>query len=189
MKFNFAQKKMLNFEYQRNKLLTLSSVLLLIVLLQSICLLFRNERTIILPPEVRKEFWAEGNRFSPEYLEEQAVYMMHLSMDVNQTNYPYNMEILMRYADVNTCNHLREKFERNLKILKSNDAATRFDVKDATIYPDKNKVYVTGIMRNFVGTKEISSKQETYEVSFKVVRSRLFLSDIKKVEETKEDGK
>lgn len=189
MKFNFAQKKMTNFEYQRNKLLRLSSILLVIVLFQSICLLFRSERTIILPPEVRKEFWAEGSRFSPEYLEEQAVYMMHLSMDVNQTNYPYNMEILMRYADVNTCNYLREKFERNLKILKTNDAATRFDVKDATIYPDKNKVYVMGVMHNFVGTREISSKQETYEVSFKVVRSRLFLKDIKKVEETNENEK
>lgn len=73
MKFKFAQKKITDYEYQRNKLLVLSSVLLVILLLESICLLFKKEKVIILPPEVRKEFWAEGNRFSPEYLEEQAV--------------------------------------------------------------------------------------------------------------------
>ena len=189
MKFNFAQKKMMNYEYQRNKMMSLSTVLLLIVLLQSICLLFRSERTIILPPEVKKEFWVEGNRFSPEYLEEQAVYMIHLAMDVNQISYPYNMEILMRYADVNTCNYLREKFERSYKVLKSNDASTRFDVKEVTIYPDKNKVYITGIMNNFVGSRGIGTRQEIYEVEFKVFRGRLFLKDIQQIEGAKKDEK
>ena len=51
-----------------------------------------------------------GNRFSPEYLEEQAVYMAHLALDINQTSCPYNAEILMRYADAETCAFLREKF-------------------------------------------------------------------------------
>lgn len=182
MKFNFAQKKMKDYEYQRNNLLILSGVLFLILLLQSIYLLFQGERIIILPPEVRKEFWVEGNRFAPEYLEEQAVYMLHLAMDINQTNYPYNMEILMRYADVNTCSYLREKFEKHYKLLKSNDASTRFDVKDVTVYPNRNKVYVTGTMNNFVGTKSISTKQEIYEVEFKIFRGRLFLNDIKQIE-------
>lgn len=182
MKFQFVQKKITDYEYQRNKLLILSSILLIILLLETICLLFKKERVIILPPEVRKEFWAEGNRFSPEYLEEQAVYMVHLALDINQVNYPYNMEILMRYADVETCNYLREEFEKNHKKLKQNDASTRFDVKEAVIYPDKNRVYVRGRKNNFVGSKSISSKEETYMVEFKIFRGRLFLKELKQVE-------
>lgn len=189
MKFKFAQKKITDYEYQRNKLLVLSSVLLIILLLESICLLFKKEKVIILPPEVRKEFWAEGNRFSPEYLEEQAVYMLHLALDVNQVNYPYNMEILMRYADVGTCSYLREQFEKNHKTLKQNDAATRFDVKESMVYPERNKVYVTGTINNFVGSKNIRTKQETYMVEFKVFRGRLFLKDLKQVEEGGNNGK
>jgi conjugal transfer pilus assembly protein TraE len=182
MKFNLAKKRILNFEEQRNKLLLLSGSLLIVVFLQTICLLFRNEKVIVLPPEVKREFWAKGNRFSPEYLEEQAVYMIHLALDVNQVSYPYNTEILMRYADVNTCSYLREKFEKHYKTLRSNDASTRFDVKDVTVYPEKNKVHITGVMNNFVGSKPISSKQETYEVEFKIFRGRLFLKDIKLAE-------
>ena len=134
MKFSYARKKVLNFEYQRNMALGLTAVLLAIVLILSSCLLFRDERTIVLPPETRREFWAEGNRFSSEYLEEQAVYMAHLALDANQTNCPYNTEILMRYADAETCAFLREKFEKTMRTLKKNDAATRFDVKEATVF-------------------------------------------------------
>jgi conjugal transfer pilus assembly protein TraE len=173
---------MLNFEEQRDKMLILSAVLLVIVFAQSICLLFRSDKIIILPPEVRREFWAKGNRFSPEYLEEQAVYMLHLALDVNQVRYPYNMEILMRYADVNTCSYLREKFEKHYKTLKTNDASTRFDIKEVKVYPDRNKVYVTGSMNNFVGSKPINSRAEIYEVEFKTFRGRLFLKDIKLVD-------
>ena len=77
MKFKLAQDKMRDYEAQYDKLLVLSASLLLVVILESLCLLLKNERVIILPPEVRREFWAQGNKFSPEYLEEQAMYMAH----------------------------------------------------------------------------------------------------------------
>jgi type IV conjugative transfer system protein TraE len=182
MKFSYARKKILNFEYQRNLLLGLTATLLAIVMILSLSLLLRSEKTIILPPEVRREFWAAGNRFSPEYLEEQAVYLMHLALDVNQTNYPYNMEILMRYADAEICAHLREKFEKTLKTLRKNDASTRFEVKEATVFPEKNTVHVKGILSCFVGSKQINSYPETYEVKFKTFRSRLFLEDFQLIE-------
>ena len=183
MQFKFAQKKITDYEYQRNKLLILSSVLLVVLILETICLLFKQEKIIILPPELKREFWVEGNKFSPEYLEEQAVYMIHLALDVNQVSYPYNMEILMRYADMETCNYLREEFEKNHKKLKQNDASTRFDVKDVTVYPERNKVYIQGTMHNFIGSKVIKTKQETYMVEFKVFKGRLFFKELKKIEE------
>jgi type IV conjugative transfer system protein TraE len=182
MKFSYAKKKILNFEYQRNLLLGLTAILLAIIVILSLYLLLRSEKTIILPPEVRREFWAAGNRFSPEYLEEQAVYVIHLALDVNQMNYPYNTEILMRYADAETCAHLKEKFEKTLKTLKKNNASTQFEVKDATVFPDQNIVHVKGILNCFVGSKRINSYSEIYEVKFKTFRGRLFLKDFQLIE-------
>jgi conjugal transfer pilus assembly protein TraE len=168
-------------------LLGLTTMLLLIILIMSLYLFFRSERVIILPPEVRREFWAEGNRLSPEYLEEQAVYMIHLALDVNQANLPYNTEILMRYADAETCSHLKNKFEKDIKKLKKNDASTRFDVKDVTVYPEKIIVHVEGRLNSFVGTKQINDQQETYEVSFKTFRGRLFLKNMKRIGEIEDE--
>ena len=104
MKFNYATKRMTNFEHQRNMLLGLVSAQLVVLMVMSGCLCFRSERIIVLPPEVKREFWVEGNRFSSEYLEEMAVYFLRLALDVNQSTLPCNIELLTRYSDVETAN-------------------------------------------------------------------------------------
>lgn len=181
MKFSYAKGRMIDFEYQRNVLLVLSAILLVILLLMSLYIFFKNERVIILPPEVRREFWAEGNRFSPEYLEEQAVYMAHLALDVNQINVQYNTEILMRYADISACTYLKDKLEKDLKKLKENNASTNFDVKKVKVYPNTNTVHISGMLNRYVGSKQINSNLETYEVRFKTFRGRLMLHRIAKI--------
>ena len=67
MKFKLTQDKMRDYEAQRDKshcdkLLVLSASLLLVVILESLCLLLKNERVIILLTEVRREFWDQGNK-------------------------------------------------------------------------------------------------------------------------------
>lgn len=186
MRFNYATKRMTNFEYQRNMLLGLVAVLLTILIVLSACLFFRSERVIVLPPEVRQEFWVEGNRFSPEYLEEMAVYFLHLALDVNQITLPYNTEILARYSDTETANYLREKYEKDIKKLKENDASTRFEVKEVTVFPDLNIVRAEGRLKHYVGSKCIKEGPAVYEVSFKIYRGRLFFKEIKQVEENDE---
>lgn len=178
---------MTNFEYQRNTLLGLTAALLFLLIIMSLCLFFRNERVILIPPEVRREFWVEGNRFSPEYLEEMAVYFLHLALDVNQTTLPYNIEILSRYADVEAVNYLREKYEKDIKKLKQNDASTSFEAKEITVFPDKNLVRVEGKLNNYVGSKRIKDSQETYEVTFRTYRGRLFFKGIKHLGEEKNE--
>ena len=186
MKFNYATKRMTNFEHQRNMLLGLVSAQLVVLMVMSGCLCFRSERIIVLPPEVKREFWVEGNRFSPEYLEEMAVYFLHLALDVNQSTLPYNIELLTRYSDVETANYLQEKYERDIKKLKENDASTSFETKEVTVFPDLNIVRAEGIFKNYVGSKCIKEKQAVYEVKFKTYRGRLFFKEIKKVEESNE---
>ena len=188
MKFNFANKRVTNFEYQRNTLLGLTASLLVLLVILSSCLLFRRERVIVLPPEVKREFWVEGNRFSPEYLEEMAVYFLHLALDVNQTTLPYNIEMLSRYSDTETGNYLRNKYENDIKKLKQNDASTTFEAKEVTVYPDKNVVRVAGRLNRFIGSKCIGDKQETYEVIFKTYRGRLFFKEIKNLKETENEN-
>jgi len=179
MKFNYATKRMTNFEHQRNMLLGFVSVLLLLIIIQALCLLVKNERIVVLPPEVKREFWIEGNRFSPEYLEEMAVYFLHLALDVNQSTLSYHTEILTRYSDTETANYLQEKYERDIKKLKDNDASTTFEVKEVTVFPDKNVVHANGILKHFVGSKCIKEFPVIYSVSFKTYRGRLFFKEIK----------
>jgi type IV conjugative transfer system protein TraE len=187
MKYLLFQKRSRNLEYQRDAMLGLSVLLLATVLLQAICLLFRSEKTIILPPEVRREFWVEGNRFSPEYLEEQAVYMAHLALDADRATFPYQTEILLRYADSGACANLREQFERRQKRLERNNAATKFDVSEVTVYPERNSATVIGNFSRFVGSKQTGTQRRSYAVNFTVRRGRLLLKDIQRTGEGSDD--
>jgi len=179
MKFVFAQKRALNFEYQRNLFLGLAAILLASNVLLAFCLIFRNEKTIILPPEVKTEFWSEGNRFAPQYLEEQAAYMTHLALDVNASNIKYNTNILLRYVEAEQAAHFREKFEKQHRKLKQNNASTTWNITEFIVFPDQNTVHVKGTLDKFIGSKQIGSLQREYEVSFKIKRGRLLLKDIK----------
>ena len=68
MDYRIDQKKRQQLTRQRTLLFGILGVLLFIVLLQSFALVYRSERTIILPPETKQSFWVEGNSFSPIYL-------------------------------------------------------------------------------------------------------------------------
>ena len=183
MKFDYANKRIVNFEYQRNVLLGVTAILLLLLFIISLTLLLRDERVIVIPPEIRREFWVEGNRFAPEYLEEMAVYFLHLSLDVNQNTLAYNTEILSRYADIETGNYLRLKYEKDLKKLKQNDASTTFEVKEVKVFPDRSIVRAEGILNSYVGIKRIKEAHKIYEVRFRTFRGRLFFKEITEVKD------
>ena len=53
MKLSFQQKRLSSLQFQKNFLGGLTVVLLAVVALQTLFLFFRNERTLILPPETR----------------------------------------------------------------------------------------------------------------------------------------
>lgn len=174
---------MTNFEYQRNVLLGLTSVLLVLLLILSSCLLLRSEKIIVLPPEVRREFWVKGNRFSPEYIQDMAYHYSHLALDANQDTFPYQMEILIRNSDTVTGQQLRGKFEKDYQKLKKNNAATRFKVKDMTVFLDQNKVHLQGTLDRYVGETPISSQEQTYEMTFKTRHGILLFKDLKRIDE------
>ena len=186
MKYNYATKRLTNYEYQRNVLLGFNGILLILLLIMSLCVFFKKEKVIVLPPEVRSEFWIEGNRFSPGYLEEMAAYFLHLSLDVNQSTLIYNTGILMRYADVESGNYLRQKLEKDRKKLKENNASTVFEIQELTTYPDLNRVRAEGKLKQYVGSKVIKESNEIYEVSFKTYQGRLFFKEIKRIEKKNE---
>lgn len=186
MKFNYATKRLTNYEYQRNVLLGFNGVLLVLLLIMSLCLFFKKERVIVLPPEVKRGFWVSENQFSREYLEDMATFFLHLSLDVNQSNFTYNSEILMRYADTESGNYLRQKFVRDKEKLKKNNASTTFDIKELKVFPDKNTVRAEGFLNRYIGSKRIQKSKEIYEVKFKAYQGRLFFKEMKRVEKKNE---
>ncbi len=191
MKHVFKIKRLTSLGFQRNFLLGLSSILLLIVLLQSIFLFLKSEKTIVLPPELKKSFWVEGNRFSPSYLEEQATYFCHLFLDVTASNILYQGDIILRYVEPAFYSHIKTQLLSEQERLKKENITLHFMPFEVKVYPKNLSVFVTGELHSYVGGKKITSSKKVYRVDFASHQGRLFLKSFQNLtdEEMKEEEK
>jgi conjugal transfer pilus assembly protein TraE len=187
MKLLLKQKLVSSFSFQRNVLAGLSVVLLLVVVLQTLLLFFKSEKIIIHPPELKESYWVEGNRFAPSYLEEMAAYFAHLLLDVNETSFPYQSEIVLRSVDSRAYGTFKTKFLEDLERIKRNNIATHFALSETTINPKNLVVELTGELLGYVAGKKISQARETYKVTFRAFKGRLFLSGFDLVQTSKQE--
>lgn len=175
MDARFDLKLRQDLHHQRRFLLGLSVGLLILTLMQGILLLFRSERTIILPPETKQSFWVEGNTFSPIYLEEQALYMTHLLFDVSESNILMQGEVLLRYVLPEEHGAFRVKILDDAKRLKKESLSLLFAPSECEVHVDSLSVDITGDLHGYVGNKRITTQRETYRVVFESKKGRLFL--------------
>src|ERR1700758_1710406 len=118
MKFSLSQKKLSHLNVQRDALAALSLIMLLIVLLQTILLFLKKERVIVSPLDAKQSYWVEGNRFSPSYLEEMALFFCHLLLDITQSNVLPQGEVLLRHISPKTYGAFKVKLLEDEKRLK-----------------------------------------------------------------------
>lgn len=191
MKHLFKTKRLTNLQFQRNALLGLSSVLLVIVFLQTFFLFLRTEKTIILPIDTKQSFWVEGNRFAPSYLEEHATYFCHLFLDVTASNILYQGDIILRYVEPEFYSNVKTQLLSEQMRLKKENLTLHFMPLEVKVYPETLSVLVTGELNSYVGGKKITSSQKVYRVDFSSHQGRLFLKSFQHLtdEEMKEEEK
>lgn len=175
MELNLKHKKISSLLFQRNFLGGLALALLVIALLQTALLFVKSEKIIILPPELKQEFWIEGNRFAPTYLEEQGMYFTHLLLDVSSSNILSQGEVLLRYADPAFHEQFKTRLFAEEQRLKKDNVSLYFTVTDCEVYPSELALEITGDLHAYVAFKKISTHRETYRMQFSAKKGRLFL--------------
>jgi conjugal transfer pilus assembly protein TraE len=173
----FEQTRISYLVSHRNILAGLCSVLLAIVLLQSIFLFFRHERVIVSPPELHQSYWVEGDRFSESYLEEMAVFFAHLLLDVSSESLLYQGEVILRHVDAESYSRIRTKLFADAAQLKKENATSRFQPKKAIVSRDSMEVKLKGTMTQYVSGKDVSSYEETFVVRFSAKNGTIYLKD------------
>jgi conjugal transfer pilus assembly protein TraE len=182
MDIRLDQYRRQDLKTQRTALLGLSATLLLIVVLQAYFLCFRHERTIILPPELKQSFWVEGNTFSPLYLEEQALYMAHLLLDVSESNILMQGEVLLRYVVPENHEAFKTKILNDEQRLKRESLSLLFAPHTCEVNVDTLTVDITGDLHGYVGGKRVNTQRETYRLAFESKKGRLFIKQCDVIE-------
>lgn len=187
MELNLKNKKLSSLLFQRNCLGGLVLVLLLIALLQTVLLFIKNEKVIILPPELKQEFWIEGNKFAPTYLEEQGMYFTHLLLDVSGSNILSHGEVLLRYVDPAFHEQFKTRLFAEEQRLKKDNVSLYFTVTDCEVYPSELALEITGDLHAYVAFKKISTHRETYRLEFSAKKGRLFLKTFEIIKSDNKD--
>lgn len=176
MDFHLNQNRLSDLKFQRNVLAGVCVALLGINATQSLCLFFRHDRIIVTPPQLTQGFWVEGNRFSPQYLEEMALHYAHFFLDVTEKNILYQGDILLRYVTPEAYGTFKAKLLEDEKRLKKNNLSTRFSPSEVAISPDQLTVDLSGELMSYVGDKKISQVRETYQIKFQNQSGHLLIA-------------
>ena len=185
MKLNLFKKRLSHLNVQRNALMGLSAILLLVVLLQSVLLFFKNERVIISPPELNQSYWIEGNRFSRSYLEEMALLFTHLLLDVTEESVIPQGEVLLRYVNPEYYGDFKAKLLNDEKCLKKQQLSLHFNPRNFG-FPEPLVIDVQGFLTSYVASQKVSQAQETYRLRFSHTKGRLFLDSFQVIQSDEE---
>jgi type IV conjugative transfer system protein TraE len=98
MKAGLTIKRLGHLYVQRNVLFTFSVLLGMSNLVLGMALVVKRERVVITPPDLKRSYWVEGNRFSPSYLEAWTLHCAHLLLDVTASNLSSQGAIVLLYV-------------------------------------------------------------------------------------------
>jgi conjugal transfer pilus assembly protein TraE len=178
MNSEFFYQDMPKFISQRNGLLVLAGLLAFNNIVLSGAFVFSSEKTIILPPEVRKSFWVKGGEVSKEYLEDMGWGLSKLLLDLTPSNYPYNHEKLLTFAAPEAYGRLKKKLLKEGEQYKSLQLSTHFYPSEILADPKTLSVSVKGTLSSFVAGKLVDTVEETVHLTLQQRGGGLLLESI-----------
>lgn len=178
MDAEFLQSKYQFIRFQRNAFLATTILLCLGVIVLSVCVLKKSERIIITPPILEKEFWVDAHRVSPSYLEQFSVYLAQLMLTKTEHSAESQRKAVLRHVAVDVAEKINAKLLQEEKMLKDEHASFVFFPIDVQVDLNALKAILTGDRTTYLSGNAVSSKRESYELTFSCKGARLLLTGL-----------
>ncbi len=150
--------------------------------------LIGTEKTVLVPPEIRRSFWVSGDAVSREYLEEMAYWYAGMALNISPAASEYQHALFLKYAAPSESGRLQAEMGVQAEFLKKNNVATQFSVSGVT--PDERnlRVALSGTLYTWAGDKKVDQRPAIYMVGFKFMNGRLHVSDFKETSDQNKFG-
>lgn len=167
---------------QRNLSLVFGVSMLFANILLVFGILNKEQKVILVPPEINKTFWVTNKQVSKEYLEEMAVFLSHLLLDQSPTSSKHKRDMLLKYISPSYYNELFGRIIKQEKYLYQNNISTRFSIKEIEVDSKQNQVFIVGDQENYVADKKVGTVSASYKISFEYKGARYLLTEFIKLE-------
>lgn len=178
MNSQFLEQNLKSLNFQRNILITLSLIMSVSLAVLSFFLFTKQERIIVTPAIIEKEFWVEGNRISASYLEQFGLFIGQLLLSNSAQSASSQRTAILRHTDPAYINILRKRLLEEEEMLKKQSAAYVFFAEKILVDPQSMQVNLTGERQTYAGGKQVSSNKESYRLTFGYVGSQLLLKSV-----------
>lgn len=182
MNSDYLKKNLSTLTFQRNIFLSLSFVLAVSLLILAIFIFQKNERIIISPPKIDKEFWVESSSVSPTYLEQFAIFLGQLILTKSPQSAAAQRSVVLRHVDPSVYGEINKKLVDEEKKLIKQQAAYVFYPTDIQMDMPNLQMLLTGDRIFYVSGKSVSTSRENYKLSFVYAGGRLLLKEISREE-------
>lgn len=137
-----------------------------------------NDRIIIAPPQVSKQFWIEAKRAAPEYLEQMGMFFAMLGGNLSPENAEYNVSLLINHIGGSSgTSDAKADLAAQALYIKKNNITQSFYPSAVNVDPEYNTVTIEGeIIRN-IGTTRISREKMFLRMKFYLENYKLWLQE------------
>lgn len=134
-----------------------------------------DTRVVVTPPNIQQSFWVEGNKASPQYVEQMALFFLGLMLTVDPGNVEYQTSVVLQHTAPELYSVLKPELDVFAKRVKKDSVAQAF-------YPGGEAriqgmtARISGRMVRFVGEKLTSNQQKHYQVGFKLQNGKIYVT-------------
>ena len=172
---------------QRNFLVSMVAILIGLNLIQSLALLFREDKVVVVPADLRQEIWVKGNKVSMTYLEEMGILFADLILETTPKGAAFRRDVILRNSSASGYGSLRLKLLEEEKRLKKMNLSTSFQANSVKVDQNKLAVEIKGHLLRYVGEKRISQSLDVYRFEFEFHRGRLLIKSFKLIKSDKNE--
>lgn len=137
-----------------------------------------SQKVIVVPPEIRKEFWVTGKTVSRSYLEQVFYYVTSSILNVSPETVDESISRIYVFltTDPVLVGKIKRAFQDYALAIKTKRVYQAF--YPMSIEFKGNKAIVRGFMKKIVGAGEVIEESKEVKYTFRVQNGRLFIEGI-----------
>lgn len=136
--------------------------------------LYTNERIVVVPTNVSKEFWISSNKLSESYLNQMGQYVSTALMNVSPNSAKQQFELVLELAAPEFYQTLKMELNNQNKYLVENGITSAFYPKSYKF--EKDKIVINGQKNNIIGDKVVERRDIVLTVNYIVQNGRFYIS-------------
>jgi len=136
----------------------------------------QNQRVIVLPPKVTKEFWVTGNKISKSYLEQMGQFVAFYLFNVSPNTAKTSIENILAYVEPQFYSKVKALLYEQVNYITQNDISRVFYPSVVKIEPGVIKVI--GIIKDIIGNKVVNQQQVELNIGYTIKEGRFWINSI-----------